>query len=170
MKHLRVFESFVNEEAPFDPTKFKVAAEMIAAKIGKPKTESGLSFPEIKEVFGREDYNLRYLIAQMLFLVGKNYFPTNKDHSKDIQKFDKENGLGMYSYYTGEAGQNMIMKKVGKGLLSAIKPLVMKMLSYRDRGMSSEENKYFEWEAPKMPDVLKIKAVVDRLSKTEFPM
>ena len=170
MKHLRVFESFVNEAAPFDPTKFKVASEMISAKIGKPKTESGLSFPEIKEVFGREDYNLRYLIAQVLFLVGKNYFPTNKDHSKDIQKFDKDNGIGMYSYYIGEAGQNMIMKKVGKGLLTAVKPLVMKMLDYRDRGMTREENKYFEWEATKMPDVLKIKGVVDRLPKTEFPM
>lgn len=170
MKHLTLFENFLNEDLPFDPKQFKVTADIISAKIGKPQDKGALSFPEIREVFGREDYNLRYLIAQVLFLVGKNYFPTNKDHGKDIQQFDKENNLGMYSYYTGEAAQNMIMKKVGKGLLTTIKPLVVKLLSLRDKGMTQEENKYFKWEATKMPEVVKIKSAVDKLPKTEFPM
>ena len=52
MKHIQIFESFVSEAAPpFDPLKFKVAAELISKKIGQEQ-KTTLTFPEIKESCG----------------------------------------------------------------------------------------------------------------------
>lgn len=176
MKHLRVFESFINEEqivnpldpGEFDPLKFKVASSLFTDKIGKPVDKGNTGFPEIKEVFGRDDYNLRFMIAQALHLVGKNYFPTNKYFGKDIQAKDKANGDLMVTYYIGEEPQNMLMKKLGKGLLTTIKPLVIQIVNAAKT--PQQLSQFLKWDSPKMPDVIKTKALVDRLPKTEFPM
>jgi hypothetical protein len=176
MKHLRVFESFLSEEqivspldpGEFDPMKFKVASSLFTDKIGKPVDKGNIAFPEIKEVFGRDDYNLRFMIAQALYLMGRNYFPTNKYFGKDIQAKDKANGDLMVTYYIGEAPQNMLMKKLGKGLLTTIKPLVMKIADVAKTPQKFSE--YLKWESPKIPDVIKTKALVDKLPRTEFPM
>jgi hypothetical protein len=176
MKHLRIFESFIREEqmmnpmdpGEFDPMKFKVASNLFTNKIGKPVDDGNMGFPEIKEVFGRDDYNLRFMIAQALHLIGRNYFPTNKYFGKDIQTKDKEKGDLMVTYYVGESPQNMLMKKIGKGLLTTIKPLVMKIAQAAQTPQQFSE--YLNWQSPKIPDVIKTKALVDKLPKTEFPM
>jgi hypothetical protein len=179
MKHLKLYESFLNEAQmdidPFDPDKFKVAAEMIEDKIGKPEKVSGLSFPEIKEVFGRDDYTLRYYLAQALLSLGRNYWPTNKYHGKDVQKTDRQNNDGMFTYYIGEAPHNEIMKKLGKSLLVTIKPLVLKIDKTLNSPLPAGYEFYsdlpiYKWANQKNPEVLKIKALVDKLPKSEFPI
>ena len=176
MKHLRVYESFLSEAqmmnqmdpGEFDPMKFKVASSLFTDKIGKPVDKGNMAFPEVKEVFGRDDYNLRFFIAQALYLVGRNYFPTNKYFTKDIQAKDKAKGDLMVTYYIGEAPQNALMKKVGKSLLTTIKPLVMKMANAAKT--PQEFSEYLKWDSPKMSDVIKTKTLVDKLPKTEFPV
>lgn len=176
MKHLKIFESFLNEEqivnpmdpGEFDPMKFKVASSLFTDKIGKPVDKGNIAFPEIREVFGRDDYNLRFMIAQALYLMGRNYFPTNKYFGKDIQAQDKANGDKMVTYYIGEEPQNMLMKKLGKGLLTTIKPLVVKIVNAAKTPQAFSE--YLKWESPKITDVIKTKGLVDRLPKTEFPI
>jgi len=177
MKHLKLYESFLNEAQmdidPFDPDKFKVAAEMIEDKIGKPEKVSGLSFPEIKEVFGRDDYTLRYYLAQALLSLGRNYWPTNKYHGKDVQKTDRQNNDGMFTYYIGEAPHNEIMKKLGKSLLVTIKPLVLKIDKTLNSPLPAGYEFYsdlpiYKWANQKNPEVLKIKALVDKLPKSEL--
>jgi hypothetical protein len=60
------------------------------------------------------------------------------------------------------------MKKIGKGLLTTIKPLVMKIAQAAQTTQQFSE--YLNWQSPKIPDVIKTKALVDKLPKTEFPM
>ena len=182
MKHLRIFESFINEAQMmepgpgegFDPVKFKVAAEMLATKIGEKEDKANLGFPEIREVFGKDDYNLRFCIAQALMNLGRNYFTTNKYHTKNVQDVDKKKGFGMWTYYIGEADQNMKMKKLGKALLVTIKPLVLQiekvMKQPLGQGQLMKEKPFFNWESPQTSEVTKIKSLVDKLPKTEFPI
>jgi hypothetical protein len=145
MKNLVQFESYksVNEaeEAAmidaememvndFDPEKAKQALADYIKRTGSGTTDAdgtGLNFPNIKQVFGRQDYNFRVAIAQALFLANMNLFPTNKYHSKDIQSLDlKETGLTT-TYYIGEASQNEKLKTVKVPQLQAIKSLAAKI-------------------------------------------
>ncbi len=145
MKNLVQFESYkaVNEaeEAAmvdvememvndFDPEKAKQALADYIKRTGSGTTDAdgtGLNFPNIKQVFGRQDYNFRVAIAQALFLSNMNLFPTNKYHSKDIQASDlKSTGLTT-TYYIGEGAQNEKLKKVTVPQLQAIKSLAAKI-------------------------------------------
>ena len=166
MKHLKIFESFVNEEealAPFDPLKFKVAAELISKKIGQEQ-KTTLTFPEIKEVYGRDDYNLRFVLAQALMLAGKNYFPKNKYYPNP-----KKEGDLLFTHYIGEKDQNLMMQKVGKDALVVLKPLVA--LVEKDLAKPGlAETKFFKDSSPALPEVKKVKSLLDKLPVGQFPM
>ena len=165
MKHIQIFEAFVNEEemvAPFDPLKFRVAAELIGKKIGKEQ-KTTLTFPEIKEVFGRDDYNLRFMLAQALMLAGKNYFPKNKYNPNP-----KKEGDLLFTHYIGEKDQNLMMQKVGKDALVVLKPLVA--LVEKDLAKPGlAETKFFKDSSLALPEVKKVKALLDKLPKGQFP-
>lgn len=165
MKHITIFESFVNEEeslAPFDPLKFRVAAELISKKIGQEQ-KTTLTFPEIKEVFGRDDYNLRFMLAQALLLAGKNYFPKNRFFQNPQQEGDL-----LITYYIGEKAQNLMMQKIGKDALVVLKPLVA--LIDKDQSKSSlGEMKFFKDSSLALPEVKRAKALLDKLPKGQFP-
>jgi hypothetical protein len=166
MKHIQIFESFVSEAAeaaPFDPLKFKVAAELISKKIGQEQ-KTTLTFPEIKEVFGRDDYNLRFVLAQALMLAGKNYFPKNKYYPNP-----KKEGDLLFTHYIGEKDQNLMLQKVGKDALVVLKPLVA--LVEKDLNKPGlAETKFFKDSSPALPEVKKVKALLDKLPAGQFPM
>jgi hypothetical protein len=166
MKHIQIFESFVSEAAeaaPFDPLKFKVAAELISKKIGQEQ-KTTLTFPEIKEVFGRDDYNLRFVLAQALMLAGKNYFPKNKYYPNP-----KKEGDLLFTHYIGEKDQNLMLQKVGKDALVVLKPLVA--LVEKDLAKPGlAETKFFKDSSPALPEVKKVKALLDKLPAGQFPM
>jgi hypothetical protein len=114
----------------FDPEKAKQALAEYMKRTGsglKDSDSTGLNFPNIKQVFGRQDYNFRVAIAQALFLAGKNLFPTNKYHSADIQQLDLKNTGLTTTYYIGEGPQNDLLKKVTVAQLNAIKSLAAKI-------------------------------------------
>jgi hypothetical protein len=165
MKHIQIFESFVSEAAeaaPFDPLKFKVAAELISKKIGQEQ-KTTLTFPEIKEVYGRDDYNLRFVLAQALMLAGKNYFPKNKYYPNP-----KKEGDLIFTHYIGEKDQNLMLQKVGKDALVVLKPLVA--LVEKDLNKPGlAETKFFKDSSPALPEVKKVKALLDKLPAGQFP-
>ena len=164
MKHIQIFESFVSEAAaPFDPLKFKVAAELISKKIGQEQ-KTTLTFPEIKEVYGRDDYGLRFALAQALMLAGKNYFPKNKYNPNP-----KKDGDLLITHYIGEKPQNIMMQKVGKDALVVLKPLVA--LVEKDLAKPGlAEAKFLKISSPALPEVKKVKALLDKLPVGQFPM
>ncbi len=142
MNHITKFEFYnpLNEaerEAPlagaemeladkFDPEAAKRAQAEYARRTGsgtEDKNKTGLDFPNIKAVFGRQDYQFRIAIAQALFLAGKNLFPTNSYHTKDIQQYDLKNLGCTMTFYIGEADQNEKLKKVTVKQLEAVKAL-----------------------------------------------
>ena len=165
MKHIQIFEAFVNEEemvAPFDPLKFRVAAELIGKKIGKEQ-KTTLTFPEIKEVFGRDDYNLRFMLAQALMLAGKNYFPNNRFFTAP-----KKEGDLLITYYIGEKDQNLMLQKVGKDALVVLKPLVA--LIDKDQSKSSlADMQFFKDAALALPEVKRAKTLLSKLPAGQFP-
>lgn len=166
MKHLQIFESFVNEEetpAPFDPLKFRVAAELIGKKIGKEQ-KTTLTFPEIKEVFGRDDYNLRFMLAQALLLAGKSYFPSNRFFTAP-----KKEGDLLITYYIGEKEQNLLMQQVGKDALVVLKPLVA-MVEKDLSKFGLGEAKLFKDAALNIPEVKRAKTLLSKLPAGQFPM
>ena len=166
MKHIQIFESFVSEAAeaaPFDHLKFKVAAELISKKIGQEQ-KTTLTFPEIKEVYGRDDYNLRFVLAQALMLAGKNYFPKNKYYPNP-----KKEGDLLFTHYIGEKYQNLMLQKVGKDALVVLKPLVA--LVEKDLAKPGlAETKFFKDSSPALPEVKKVKSLLDKLPVGQFPM
>jgi hypothetical protein len=66
------------------------------------------------------------------------------------------------------------MKKLGKALLVTIKPLVLQiekvMKQPLGQGQLMKEKPFFNWESPQTSEVTKIKSLVDKLPKTEFPI
>ena len=153
MKNIFTFDSFIgslNEEvmAPFNPDAAKKTAEEIMKSkggSGSDKSKTGLSFPNIKKVFGKEDYTLRFKIAQALALADRDFFPTNSSFP-DAAKNKSSQPKGTFStYYIGEENQNESMKKFSEALLKAIKPLVEKL----DKDMG----KYLTIEAKSLPEV-----------------
>jgi hypothetical protein len=166
MKHIQIFESFVSEAAeaaPFDPLKFKVAAELISKKIGQEQ-KTTLTFPEIKEVYGRDDYNLRFALAQALMLAGKNYFPKNKYNPNP-----KKEGDLLLTHYIGEKDQNLMLQKVGKDALVVLKPLAA--LVEKDLTKPGlAETKFFKDSSAALPEVKKVKALLDKLPAGQFPV
>ena len=162
MKNIFTFDSFIgrlNEGmGPWDPEAAKKAAEEIMKSRGgssSDKSKTGLLFPNVKKVFGKEDYALRFKIAQALALSGKDFFPTNSafpDASKNRNPLEK----GMFStYYIGDADQNEVMKKFSESLLKAVKPLVEKM----EKDMSN----YWTMEAKSLPEVKQTKVAIDNI-------
>lgn len=164
MKHIQIFESFIGEAAlaPFDPLKFKVAADLISKKIGQEQ-KTTLTFPEIKEVFGRDDYSLRFVIAQALLLVGKNFFPQNKYNPKP----QKEGDL-LFTHYIGEKAQNLMLQGVGKDVMVVLKPLVALV----DKDLAKPglaEAKFFKDSSLLLPEVKRVKVLIDKLPRAQFP-
>ena len=143
MKNIESYESFLNEAEEASPMEMEAGAEMemvdkfdpeaakkaqadYAKKTGSgtsDKSKTGLNFPNIKAVFGRQDYQFRIAIAQALFLAGKNLFPTNSYHAPNAQEVDLKNEGCTMTYYIGEADQNEALKKVTVKQLEAIKGL-----------------------------------------------
>lgn len=167
MLHLRVYESFLTETAllPFDPLKFKVAADLIAKQIG-PEQKTSLAFPEIKEVFGRDDYSLRFALAQALLVAGKNYFPKNKYNPNPQREGDL-----LFTSYIGEPAQNLLLQGLGKDALVVLKPLVMAVAKdLREGGPSLREGQYFKTSAKSLPDVQRVKALLSKLPSGDFPV
>jgi hypothetical protein len=162
MKNIFNFKSFtlsLNEEmGPWDPEAAKKSSEEILKLKGGSETDkskTGLSFPNIKNVFGKEDYITRFRISQALALVGKDFFPTNSV-LPDIEKNRTPLAKGMFStYYIGDADQNEEMKKFSEPLLKAIKPLVEKM----EKDMS----KYWTIESKSLPEVKQVKVAIDNI-------
>jgi len=147
MKNIENYESFLNEAQEASPMEMEAAAEMEMANDFDPEKakqaladyvkrtgsgssdqdKTGLNFPNIKQVFGREDYNFRIAIAQALYLAGMNLFPTNKYHFKDIQEWDLVNFGTTMTYYIGEGPQNELLKGVSVAQLNAVKFLAAKV-------------------------------------------
>jgi hypothetical protein len=162
MKNIFNFESFthsLNEEmGPWDPEAAKKSAEEILKSKGGSETDkskTGLSFPNIKNVFGKEDYILRFRIAQALALAGKDFFTTNSVFP-DVTKNRTPLAKGMFStYYVGDPDQNEAMKKFSEPLLKAVKPLVEKMNKNMD--------KYWTIESKLLPEVKQTKVAIDNI-------
>lgn len=162
MKNIINFDSFIDKlnEAmgPWDPEAAKKkAVEIIKLRGGSTtdKSKTGLSFTNVKNVFGNENYDLRFKIAQALALAGKDFFPTNSLFP-DAEKNKIPVSPGMFcTYYIGESDQNSVMKKIPESLLKAVKPIVEKM----DKDMS----KYFLIEAKLFPEVKQAKSIIDKI-------
>ena len=139
-----------------------LAVDVRNASFEEQKTT--LTFPEIKEVYGRDDYNLRFMLAQALMLAGKNYFPKNKYNPNP-----KKEGDLLFTHYIGEKDQNLMMQKVGKDALVVLKPLVAMV----EKDMSKPglaETKFFKDSSPALPEVKKVKVLLDKLPVGQFPM
>lgn len=162
MKNIFTFDSFIgslNEEmGPWNPEAAKKsAAEIMKSRGGSEtdKSKSGLSFPNIKSVFGKEEYMLRFRIAQALALAGKDFFPTNSVFP-DIEKNRTPLVKGMFStYYVGDPDQNEAMKKFSEPLLKAVKPLV--------EMMNKNMDKYWTIESKSLPEVKQTKVAIDKI-------
>jgi len=156
MKNIFTFGSFIgslNEEmGSLNPDAAKKTADEVMKSRGgseKDKSKTGLSFPNIKKVFGKDDYPLRFKIAQALALADKDFFTTNSSFP-DASKNRTPQMKGTFStYYIGDVDQNDVMRKFSDALLKAIKPLVEKM----DKDM----NKYFTIESKSLPEVKQAK-------------
>jgi hypothetical protein len=151
----------------FDPEAFKKAVEDWKRHTKSGDTDvdnSGLSFVNIKQVFGREDYNFRVAIAQALYLAGMNLFPTNKYHAKDIQSFDIQNYGNTMTFYIGEAPQNAKLKNVSVAQLNAIKSLANKVASGGNKYFGGSWNNgkwnYTQKQMMTWPDVKAAKAAL----------
>ena len=128
MKNLSSFDSFVqslNEGTQeWDPKRAQNAIEELKKKSSslKDSEPTGLSFTNIQKVFGKNDYPIRFKIAQALMLAGKNLFPVNS-YDKSGAALDPRTGL-FITKYIGEKDQNLKMDKISENLLKAIKPIV----------------------------------------------
>jgi len=152
----------------FDPEAFKKSASEWKKHVKSGDSDvdnTGLNFPNIKAVFGREDYNLRFAIAQALYLAGLNLFPTNKYHSKDIQAWDLANMGNTMTYYIGEAPQNAKLKNVTVEQLKAIKPLLLKVASDMEKYIGAFKNGKAQYTAKAMQAWPEIKAAKAALAK-----
>ena len=147
MKNIESYESFLNEAEEASPMEMEAAAEMEMVKDFDPEKakqaladyvkrtgsgssdqdKTGLNFPNIKQVFDKQDYNFRVAIAQALYLAGMNLFPTNKYHIADIQAIDLKNTGCTQTYYIGEGPQNELLKGVSVAQLNAVKSLAAKV-------------------------------------------
>ena len=111
-------------------TKAKQALADYVKRTGSGSSDqdkTGLNFPNIKQVFDKQDYNFRVAIAQALYLAGMNLFPTNKYHSADTQAWDLKNTGCTQTYYIGEGPQNELLKGVSVAQLNAVKSLAAKV-------------------------------------------
>ena len=171
MKNLSDFRSFINHlneaeesmSAPldWDPKKAQSAIDKAVKQTGgsnKDNKPTGLSFNNVKQVFGKNDYTVRYVIAQALKIAGKDLFQTNsynptltENKKREIENSDKPYFFN--TYYIGEVAQNETMDKISKGVLTAIKPLVTSML----KAVGTEQDKYYTSSATKLPEVAKAK-------------
>ena len=147
MKNIESYESFLNEAEEASPMEMEAAAEMEMVKDFDPEKakqaladyvkrtgsgssdqdKTGLNFPNIKQVFDKQDYNFRVAIAQALYLAGMNLFPTNKYHIADIQAIDLKITGCTQTYYIGEGPQNELLKGVSVAQLNAVKSLAAKV-------------------------------------------
>lgn len=175
MKNLSSFQSFIfslNEAEevsfPWDPKKAQGAIEKIMKKTGgsgKDKDPSGLSFNNIKQVFGKTDYSLRYVIAQALKIAGRDLFPTNsfnpdkKKNESEVLSNEKEGRkYSFHTYYIGEKSQNQILDKVSAEALEAIKPVVNLIL----KSIPNEE-KYYALKSTSLPEVARAKINLSKI-------
>ena len=156
MKNIFTFGSFIgslNEEMVSSNSSAdkKTSEEIMKSKggSGTDKSKSGLSFPNVKKVFGNDDYMLRFRIAQALALAGKDFFPTNSVFP-DAAKNKTSLVPGMFStYYVGDPDQNEVMKKFSEPLLKAVKPLV--------EMMNKNMDKYWDIKSKSLPEVNQVK-------------
>jgi hypothetical protein len=130
MKNLLYFNSFTDridesEAGPWNPGSAQKAIDELL-KRQKDSEATGLSFKNIKKVYGDTSFNLRYLIAWALKLAGLDFFPVSKKFPtpEKVKSYFGETTLSMYS---GDADQNLKMDKISEPLLVAIKPLVEKL-------------------------------------------
>ena len=143
MKHLKIFESY---EAPmefeiptdmedFDPEKAKQAYSEYVKKIGgKSKDDTGLSFPIIKEVYGNDAYNTRFMIAQALQILGYSIWPYNSAFTRP-----SSSELALGTFYIGEGWQNEIMKKMPRKLLVSLRPWVEKVMRFPEKFIGNKD-------------------------------
>lgn len=85
-------------------------------------TAKASSYPNIKEVFGRDDYNLRAAIAQTLYKKGESLFPgeNTPEHLR------KEQSVGAtLTSYTGKSSENVALAKLTAPKLREIKKDVL---------------------------------------------
>jgi len=171
MKNLSDFRSFIRnineaEESvssplDWDPKKAQSAIDKAVKQTGgssKDAKPTGLSFKNIQGVFGKNDYTLRYIIAQALKLAGKDLFQTNTynsslDENKKKETENRDKPYYFNTYYIGEAPQNETMDKISQSVLTAIKPLVAYIL----KATGTEQDKYFSSSATSLPEVSKAK-------------
>ena len=126
MKNLSDFNSFVqtiNEAAPWDPKKSQTSIDDLMKK-NKDVEPTGLSFANVQKVYGKNDYNTRFKIAQALLLTGKNIFPAS-----DPTNFP----TGFFiTTYSGKKDENLKMDKISEALLKSVKPIVDDFETDRD--------------------------------------
>ena len=126
MKNLSDFNSFVqtiNEAAPWDPKKSQTSIDDLMKK-NKDVEPTGLSFANVQKVYGKNDYNTRFKIAQALLLTGKNIFPAS-----DPTNFP----TGFFiTTYSGKKDENLKMDKISEVLLRSVKPIVDDFETDRD--------------------------------------
>lgn len=167
MKNLNDFRSFiyslneaeesVSSPMDWDPAKAEAAIKKAMTQTGgstKDKEPTGLSFKNIKDVFGNTNYSTRYIIAQALKIAGKDIFPTNTynanlDENKKRESENKDKPYYFNTYYIGEKKQNETLDKISQAVLVAVQPLVSEIIK------SSDQGKYFTSSAPSFPEVAK---------------
>lgn len=96
----------------------------LKAKAGIPlkdKDPTGLSFSNIQKVYGKSDFDIRFKIAQALYVMGKNFFPLNTYLANITGQKITEYFI---TPYIGEKGQNVKMEEISEPILRAIKPIV----------------------------------------------
>ena len=177
MKNLSDFRSFIfflNEgkesisPLDWDPKKAQAAIEKAVKQTGgssKDAKPTGLSFNTIQQVFGRNDYSLRYIIAQALKIAGKDFFQTNSynptlTENKKRETENRDKPYYFITYYIGEEPQNQILDKISLPVLNAIKPLVLTIL--KSAGTPGE-GKYFSSSSVSLPEVTKAKIDLEKI-------
>ena len=151
MKNISDFNSFVqtiNEAAPWDPKKSQTSIDDLMKK-NKDVEPTGLSFANVQKVYGKNDYNTRFKIAQALLLTGKNIFPAS-----DPTNFP----TGFFiTTYSGKKDENLKMDKISEVLLRSVKPIVDDFETDRDT--------YFDLKkASTKPTVRQAKVAADKIS------
>jgi hypothetical protein len=162
MKNLLYFNSFngkINEAdtgSPNPKSDQKTTDELL--KRQKDSEATGLSFKNVKNVYGDTSFSLRYLIAWALKLAGLDFFPTSKKFPTP-EKIKSNFGETTLSMYSGDTYQNLKMDKISESLLSAIKPLVEKLKG----GVP------LEWQDPRkgynFPEVKSARVSIKRIKK-----
>jgi len=151
MKNISDFNSFVqtiNEAAPWDPKKAQTAIDDLMKK-NKDVEPTGLSFVNVQKVYGKNDYNTRFKIAQALLLIGKNIFPASDSTSFPAGFF--------FTTYSGKKDENLKMDKISEELLRSVKPIVDDFETDRDA--------YFDLKkASAKPTVRQAKVAADKIS------